>query len=62
MSSQKSIYEDVYITKNNRIISVLTNPQMKALLEAKKMAESMPIDNSITLSDKEIVMEAVDKR
>ena len=52
--------EDVYVTKNNRIISVLVNPQMKALLDAESIASELEIDKSIEMSDEEILSESSD--
>ena len=59
---EKAQYEDVYITKNNKIISVITSPQMKAFLELKAMIENLKIDDSIDMSDEEIICEAIEKR
>lgn len=59
---QKSMTEDVYITKNNVVISILTNPQMKALAEVKEMLKTIEIDKSITLSDDEIIFEEIMKK
>ena len=57
---EKSMDEDVYVTKNNRIISVLVNPQMKALLDAESIASELEIDKSIEMSDEEILAESID--
>ena len=57
---EKSMDEDVYVTKNNRIISVLVNPQMKALLDAESIASELEIDKSIEMSDEEILSESSD--
>ena len=59
---EKSLNEDVYITKNNKVISVLMNPQMRALLDSRRMIEDLEIDNTITMSDREIIEEAIEKR
>ena len=59
---EKSMNEDVYITKNNKVISVLTNPMLKALLESKMLVDHLEIDRDIKMSDKEIIAEAIDKR
>ena len=59
---EKSMNEDVYITKNNKVISVLINPMLKALLESKMLVDHLEIDRDIKMSDKEIIAEAIDKR
>ena len=59
---EKSLEEDVYITKNGKVISVLVNPQMKAFLELKRMIEEMEIDSSISMSDEDIIAEEIEKR
>ena len=33
---EKSATEDVYVTKNKKVISIMTNPQLKAYFEFKK--------------------------
>lgn len=59
---EKSMNEDVYITKNNKVISVLMNPQMKAFLESEKLLETLQIDKDVKMSDKEIIEEAIELR
>ena len=59
---EKSKTEDVYITKNKKVISILMNPQMKAYLELKAMIEQLDIDRSINMTDEEIILEAIDKK
>ena len=59
---EKSMKEDVYITKNNKVISVLISPQLKALLESEKLINSLPVDHSIKMTDKEIIEEAIELR
>ena len=42
---EKSVSEDVYVTKNNVVISVITNPQKKSFLETLKYVEDLKIDD-----------------
>lgn len=41
---EMSANEDIYITKNNKVISVLMSPQLRALLDVEKMVGEMEID------------------
>lgn len=54
--------EDVFITKNNKIISVLVNPQLKALYEVCDILNKTEIDKTVTESDEDIVLQGIDKR
>lgn len=38
--------EDVYITKNNRVITVLTNPQEKAFYELMKFRDDLHFEEN----------------
>ena len=59
---EKSATEDVYITKNNKIISVLMNPQLKAFYDLDKSINELEIDKTIKVSDEDIICEAIEKR
>ena len=59
---EKSKTEDVYITKNNKVISILVNPQMKAYLELRATIEQLDIDKSIDLTDEDIILDEIDKK
>jgi len=54
--------ENVYVTKNNVVISVICNPQSSALKELKEIVDYLDIDNNVKLSDEEIIAEEIDKR
>lgn len=54
--------EDVFITKNNKIISVLVNPQLKALYEVCDILNKTEIDKTVTESDEDIILQGIDKR
>ena len=56
---EKSQEEDVIITDNGKKISVLTNPQLVALLDTKRMINNIEIDKTITLSDEDIILEEI---
>ena len=43
---EKSKEEDVFVTKNNQVISVLVNPQLRALYEAERIIKSLNIQES----------------
>ena len=58
---EKSLEEDVYITKNKRVISVLINPHYKAFLELSKIVEDLDIPES-NKTDEEIICEEILKR
>ena len=65
---KKSSEEDVYITKNKKVICVITNPQYSAFLEAVSFVEKLekyerPKDeNGNYMSDKDIVGEEIMKK
>lgn len=44
--------EDVYITKNKKVISILVNPQLLAVYEAIKYVESLDIPKNLESNDK----------
>ena len=53
--------EDVYIMKNNEIVSVLVNPQKLALYEAIKDIESLDVPKNLESNNK-ILEEALLER
>ena len=59
---EKSKEEDIYITKNNRVISVLVSPQIKAILEAELMITKANIDSNVNMSDEDIICEAIERK
>ena len=59
---KKSKTEDIYITKNDEIISVLISPKKKAYLESIELIESLSIDKSIIMTDKEIIEDAIESK
>ena len=59
---EKAQSEDVYVTKNNKVITVMMSPQTKALFEAEEFIKSLKIDRSVTMSDDEILLKALDRR
>ena len=62
---EKSKEEDVYITKNNKVISVLINPQLKALFEFDKMARELNIqlsEEDQKKSYKELIGECIEEK
>ena len=57
---EKSKEEDVYITKNRRVISVLMNPQLKALYETERMLKDLDVpEEAKKKSYKELIGEAI---
>ncbi|MCR5184820.1 MAG: hypothetical protein K6C32_01905 [Bacilli bacterium] len=59
---EQSQYEDIYIVDGQRMISVLTNPQMQAYFRAKSMVEELNLHDTINVSDEDIIVQAIDKR
>ena len=59
---EKSKEENVYVTKNKQIISVLTNPQLQAFFELTKMIEEIDVDKNVNMSDEDIICEAIEKK
>ena len=59
---EKSATEDVYVTKNKKVISIMTNPQLKAYFEFKKFVEELDLHDDGKISDEDIVFEEIMKR
>ena len=59
---EKSATEDVYVTKNKKVISIMTNPQLKAYFEFKKLVEELDLHDDGKLSDEDILFEEIMKR
>ena len=60
---EKSKEEDVYITKNNRVISVLINPQLNALYRLEGLIKESDIKEDLGDRDyKDIVGEEIMKK
>ena len=59
---EKSATEDVYVTKNKKVISIMTNPQLKAYFEFKKFVEELDLHDDGTISDEDILFEEIMKR
>ena len=59
---EKSFTEDVYVTKNKKVISILTSPQLKAYFEFKKFVEEMDLHDNGEISDEDIIFEEIMKR
>ena len=59
---EKSATEDVYVTKNKKVISIMTNPQLKAYFEFKKFVEELDLHDDGEISDEDIIFEEIMKR
>ena len=59
---EKSATEDVYVTKNKKVISIMTNPQLKAYFEFKKYVEELDLHDDGKISDEDIIFEEIMKR
>ena len=59
---EKSATEDVYVTKNKKVISILTNPQLKAYFDFKTFVEQTDWHDSREISDEEAIAEGILKR
>ena len=59
---EKSMTEDVYVTKNKKVISILTSPQLKAYFEFKNFVEKLDLHDDGTISDEDILFEEIMKR
>lgn len=59
---EKSKEEDVYITKNNKVISKLVNPQLDALNKLMEIIKTTNFDQSIEMDDHDIIVEAIENR
>ena len=57
-----SANEDVYITKNNRVISVMMSPQLRALLDVERMVDETEIDYPEGKTDEDIIAEELVKK
>ena len=59
---EKSATEDVYVTKNKRVISIMTNPQLKAYFDFKRFVEELDLHDDGKISDEDIIFEEIMKR
>ena len=60
---EKSKEEEVYVTKNKQVISVLINPQLKALYELEKIVKDLDIPEEAKKKDyKELIGEAIEEK
>ena len=59
---EKSMTEDVYVTKNKKVISILTSPQLKAYFEFKKFVGEMDWHDTGEISDEDAIAEEILKR
>ena len=60
---EKAAEEDVYVTKNNKVICVLINPQLKALFEAERLINNLDIpEEAKKKSYKELIGEAIEEK
>ena len=59
---EKSATEDVYVTKNKKVISILTNPQLKAYFEFKKFVDELGLHDDGKISDEDIIFEEIMRR
>ena len=60
---EKANTEDVYVTKNNRVVCVLISPQLKALYDAERMIASLEIPEEAKKKDyKELIGEAIEEK
>ena len=60
---EKANEEDVFVIKNNKVICVLTNPQLNALFEAERMIMALDIPEEAKKKDyKELIGEAIEDK
>ena len=59
---EKSATEDVYVTKNKKVISIITNPQLKAYFDFKTFVEQADWHDTKEISDKEAIAEEILKQ
>lgn len=59
---EKAMSEDVYVTKNNKTICLLTNPQLKAYLKFKEFVDELDLHDDGQISDEDIIFEEIMKR
>ena len=54
--------EDVFVTKNNSVIAVISNPHEMAFYKALAFIETLPKVDTSNIDDKEIVAEGLTKK
>ena len=59
---EKSCEEDVYITKNNKVISMLVNPELMALYRVRDLIDGLEIDYPKGKNDDDIIAEELIKK
>ena len=50
--------EDVYVMKNNKVVTVLTSPTARGIKELRSLRGFIPLDNP-NISDDELLAEAI---
>jgi prevent-host-death family protein len=60
---EKADVEDVYVTKNNKVVCVLISPQLKALYDAERMIAGLEIPEEAKKKEyKELIGEAIEEK
>lgn len=59
---EKSMEEDVYITKNNKVISVLVNPRLKAYKELLDLREELNLSIPEGKTAEDLIFEEIMSR
>ena len=59
---EKSATEDVYVTKNKKVITIMTNPKLKAYFKFKEFVDKLDLHDDGKMSDEDIIFEEIMKR
>ena len=59
---EKSASEDVYVTKNKKVITIMTNPRLKAYFDFKNFVEELDLHDDGTINEEDIIFEEIMKR
>ena len=59
---EKAIKEDVYITKNNKVICILSNPQLVAFYRLDDLVREVGIHDDSEKSIKDLIGEAIEEK
>ena len=59
---EKAMVEDVYVTKNNKVICVMSNPQLAAFYKLDNLVRESSVHDDSGKSIKDLIGEAIEDK
>ena len=59
---EKANEEDVYVTKNNKVICIMSNPQLAAFYKLDNLVQEIGIHDDSGKSIKDLIGEAIEEK